>query len=195
LGQFFWPIAQIAPAFSHSFPAIFKQQKDVLCLVPMAVDQTPYFRTSRDYAERLGYPKPAMICSKFLPSLAGENAKMSSTGNTANQTIYLSDDNKTMANKVKRHAFSGGKLNLEQHRKEGGDITVDMSFRYLSFFLEDDKELEQIADSYSSGRLLSGELKQKAIDVIAAFLKLHQERRAKITKQTLEQFMSIKKFL
>ena len=45
---------------------------------------------------------------------------------------------------INKHAFSGGKDTIEEHRRLGGDITVDISFQYLSFFLEDDERLEQI---------------------------------------------------
>lgn len=33
---------------------------------------------------------------------------------------------------------------MEEHRKYGGNAEVDVSFMYLTFFLEDDDELEKI---------------------------------------------------
>ena len=45
---------------------------------------------------------------------------------------------------INRHAFSGGKDTIEEHRKLGGDVTVDISYQYLSFFLEDEEKLQQI---------------------------------------------------
>lgn len=45
---------------------------------------------------------------------------------------------------INKHAFSGGKDTIEEHRKFGGNPDVDVSFMYLTFFLEDDEQLEQI---------------------------------------------------
>lgn len=45
---------------------------------------------------------------------------------------------------VNKHAFSGGKDTVEEHRMYGGNPDVDVSFMYLTFFLEDDEQLEKI---------------------------------------------------
>jgi tryptophanyl-tRNA synthetase len=45
---------------------------------------------------------------------------------------------------VNKYAFSGGQASIEEHRKLGGDCSVDTSYQYLRFFLEDDAELERI---------------------------------------------------
>lgn len=45
---------------------------------------------------------------------------------------------------VNKHAFSGGRDTVEEHRRFGGNCDVDVSFMYLTFFLEDDDKLEQI---------------------------------------------------
>lgn len=45
---------------------------------------------------------------------------------------------------INKHAFSGGKDTVEEHRKYGGNAEVDVSFMYLTFFLEDDDQLEKI---------------------------------------------------
>lgn len=45
---------------------------------------------------------------------------------------------------VNKHAFSGGRDTIEEHRQFGGNCDVDVSFMYLTFFLEDDDKLEQI---------------------------------------------------
>lgn len=45
---------------------------------------------------------------------------------------------------INKHAFSGGKDTVEDHRKFGGNPDVDVSFMYLTFFLEDDEQLEKI---------------------------------------------------
>lgn len=109
IGQLYWPIQQIVPAFSDAFPHLFPVGgPKALCVVPMGVDQAVYFRCARDYADRLGYPKPVMICAQFLPGLEGEGDKMSSTGAGADKSIYLNSDEKAVRTKVKKYAFSGG---------------------------------------------------------------------------------------
>jgi tryptophanyl-tRNA synthetase len=96
-------------------------------------------------------------------------------------TIALTDDPETVADAVRTHAYSGGKSSVEAHRREGGDPEVDTAYRYLhAFFEEDDAEVERIASQYRSGELLSGELKQLAIDAITDFLAAHQRRRAEL---------------
>ena len=47
---------------------------------------------------------------------------------------------------VNKYAFSGGCDTVEDHRKYGGDVTVDIAYQYLTFFLEDDEKLAQIKE-------------------------------------------------
>ena len=54
---------------------------------------------------------------------------------------------------------------MEEHREKGGDCEVDVSYMYLRFFLEDDEKLEEIRQQYSSGQMLTGELKAELIKV------------------------------
>ena len=41
-------------------------------------------------------------------------------------------------------AFSGGRDTIEEHRKLGGNTLVDVSYQYLTFFLNDDEKLATI---------------------------------------------------
>uniref|UniRef100_A0A671RYH1 Tryptophan--tRNA ligase, cytoplasmic n=1 Tax=Sinocyclocheilus anshuiensis TaxID=1608454 RepID=A0A671RYH1_9TELE len=142
IGKVSFPAVQAAPSFSSSFPQIFGERTDVQCLIPCAIDQDPYFRMTRDVAPRIGYPKPALLHSTFFPALQGAQTKMSASD--ANSSIFLTDSAKQIKNKINKHAFSGGKDTVEEHRKCGGNPDVDVSFMYLSFFLEDDEQLEKI---------------------------------------------------
>ena len=45
---------------------------------------------------------------------------------------------------INRYAFSGGGETAEEHKEKGGNCDVDISFKYLTFFLEDDNRLEEI---------------------------------------------------
>jgi len=47
---------------------------------------------------------------------------------------------------INKYAFSGGRDTIEEHRKHGGNTEVDVSYQYLSFFLEDDAKLQKIKE-------------------------------------------------
>nr|XP_057947456.1 tryptophan--tRNA ligase, cytoplasmic [Doryrhamphus excisus] len=188
IGKISFPAIQAAPSFSNSFPHIFGDKKDIQCLIPCAIDQDPYFRMTRDVAPRLGYPKPALLLSTFFPALQGAQTKMSASD--ANSSIFLTDTAKQIKNKINKYAFSGGKDTVEEHRKYGGNVEVDVSFMYLSFFLEDDEQLEKIRQDYTSGALLTGELKKILIETLQPLIAKHQEQRKQITDETVKQFMT-----
>lgn len=190
IGKIGFPAAQAAPAFSTTFPFIFGNNK-IPVLIPCAIDQDPYFRMTRDVSPRLGFPKPALIHSSFFPALQGAKTKMSASD--ANSAIFLTDTSKQIKNKINKHAFSGGKSTLEEHRQFGGNTEIDVSFQLLRFFLEDDEELEKIRVSYSKGELLSGEIKKIAIETLQPIVANHQTKRKEVTDEILEQFMTPRK--
>lgn len=172
IGFSFYPAIQI-------LPSLFEKKR---CLIPSAIDQDPYWRIQRDIAESLGYYKAAALHSKFIPALTGIDEKMSSS--RPETTINLNDDDKTVRNKIYRHAFSGGKSSIEEHRKLGGDPNVDVPFQWLYMFFEpDDKRIEQIRAEYKSGQMLTGALKDILVEKVTAFLQEHRERRAKARGQ------------
>lgn len=61
-----------------------------------------------------------------------------------NSSIFTTDKAAQIKNKINKHGFSGGKETEEEHRREGGDTEVDVAYQYLTFFLEDDEELERL---------------------------------------------------
>lgn len=58
----------------------------------------------------------------------------------------MTDKAKDIKTKINKHGFSGGRETVEDHRRLGGDPDVDVSYQYLSFFLEDDEELKKVYD-------------------------------------------------
>lgn len=190
IGKITFPSIEAAPAFSTTFPFIF-ENKVVPCLVPCAIDQDPYFRLTRDVAARLKLPKPALLHSTFLPALQGAQHKMSASD--PNASIFLNDTPKQIKNKINKYAFSGGQATVEEHRLKGGNTAVDISFKYLTYFLEDDERLLEIKNSYESGEMLTGDLKRIAIDTISEYVKEYQVRRAKVTDEVMQSFFKIRK--
>ena len=187
IGKIMFPAVQAVPSFSSSFPFIFGGRKDITCLIPCAIDQDPYFRMTRDVAQTLKCRKPALLHSRFFPALQGAQTKMSASDD--NSSIFLTDTPKQVKNKVNKHAFSGGGQSMEEHRANGGNCDVDISYQYLTFFLEDDAKLAQIRKDYSSGKMLTGELKKELIDIITPILEKHQTARKNLTEQDVLAFM------
>ena len=87
-----------------------------------------------------------------------------------------------------KHAYSGGKTTLEQHRELGGNLAVDVSYQYLLYFCDDDTRMKEIAHNYRSGKMLSGEIKTIMADYVCEIVKKHQENRAQITPEVLRHF-------
>lgn len=206
-GQLCWPSFQCAPAYSNSFPDILHKEgpyseplpdgtkfytgPHMRCLVPMAIDQDPYFRMARDFVDKHkseGYIKPATIHSRFLTALEGPNAKMSSSGNS--QALFLSDSPAEIKKKINKHAYSGGQASIEDHRKYGGDLNIDVPFQYLLYLCDDDSKMKEIAQKYRSGEMLTGEIKEIMIEYVTKVITEHQQARAAITDETLRKFFN-----
>ncbi|KAJ3762610.1 tryptophanyl-tRNA synthetase [Lentinula raphanica] len=187
IGKIHFAAIQAAPSFSNSFPQIFGTVSNIPCFIPCAIDQDPYFRLTRDVAQKLKYPKPSLIHSKFFPALQGPQTKMSASD--PNSSIYMTDKAAQIKNKINKHGFSGGQETEEEHRRLGGDTEVDVAYQYLTFFLEDDEELAKMGEDYRAGRLLTGQLKAKCIQLLQQFVAEFQERRAKVTDEQINMFM------
>lgn len=191
IGKIAFPAIQAATSFSAGFPLIFGGRPDIPCLIPCAIDQDPYFRMTRDVAPRLGFPKPALIHSTFIPALQGAQTKMS--GSDPNSSVYLTDSPDEIAHKINNYAFSGGRATLDEHRKHGGNCDIDISYKYLSFFLDDDAELEKIRKAYSSGEMTTGELKKKLIVILQKIVADHQRRRNAVSNELVFEYMTPRK--
>ncbi len=146
-------------------------------VVPVGADQDPHLRLARDVSQRIKEFRFLQLSStyhKFLPGLNGE--KMSSSD--PQSFVALTDAPQEAAEKIRKHAFSGGQPTIEQHRKNGGNPEIDTSFQMLFYGLEpDDKKIERIRGEYASGKMLTGELKQYLIEKMTLFLTQHQKKR------------------
>jgi tryptophanyl-tRNA synthetase len=190
IGQVAFPAIQATPSFSSSFPHMFGSS-NLPCLIPCAIDQDPYFRITRDIAPRLGWHKPALVHSKFFPSLQGSFTKMSAS--MENSAIYLSDMAEQIKYKIHKHAFSGGRDTLAEHRKYGGNPDIDVSYQYLRFFVDDNTRLEQLHSGYRAGTITSGEMKTHLVKRLQEIISEHQHVRATITDDMIRHVMSVRK--
>lgn len=188
IGKIHFASVQISAAFPSSFPDVLGLPDKTPSLIPCAIDQDPYFRVCRDVADKLKFAKPSLIHAKFFPALQGSTTKMSASD--LNSSIYLDDTPAQIKNKINKHAFSGGQPTLEEHRALGGDIDVDVSYQYLSFFTNDDEKLSKLAAGYKSGEVLSGEMKKECIAVLQEIVAEFQDRRKKIDNEILKTYMT-----
>lgn len=191
IGKISFPAIQASPSFSSSFPEIFNGRSDIPCLIPCAIDQDPYFRMTRDVAPRMNCLKPALIHSTFFPALQGAQTKMSASDPTS--SIFVTDSDKQIKDKINKYAFSGGGATVEEHKEKGGNCDVDVSFQYLTFFIEDDDRLEEIRKTYTSGELLTGFLKKELVEILQKLVGEHRQRRASLTDDVVKQFMTPRK--
>ncbi len=198
IGKWAFPPMQIAPCFSSSFPGILKD--NMQCLIPCAIDQEPYFRLARTIAPPLKQEKPTIIASKFFPALQGVDSKMSSTSKVLNRaekvsTIFLTDTPEQIKSNIRKFAFSGGQDSKEKHILIGANLDVDVPFQWLTFFLEDDDELEEIKQKYKKGELFTSQVKERLAEVLIQFAEEHAKRRAQVTEEQLNFVMSRRSIL
>lgn len=180
IGKIDFPAIQAAPSFSSSFPLIFNGKKDIPCLIPCAIDQDPYFRMTRDVAPKLKYPKPALLHSSFLPALSGAQTKMSASIDTT--SIFLTDNEQQIAEKIEKYAHSAE-----------GDCDTDVAFQYLSYFLDDQTQLEQIKADYTDHKITSRQVKQLIIHVLQRLVADFQMKRKDVTDEMVAQFCAPRK--
>jgi tryptophanyl-tRNA synthetase len=182
VGMFWYTSMQAVPAF---LPSVLSGKK-MPCLIPLGVDQDPHFRVTRDIMPKLGFPKPALLHGKLVAGLM-EGGKMSAS--IPHSAIWLQDTEKEVREKIIKHAFSGGRASLEEHRRLGGVPEVDASYQWLNAFFEpDDKRIQKIYNDYKSGKMLTKDLKEIFIQKVVAFLKEHQKKRGQAKKQ-LDKFI------
>ncbi len=181
LGSIFYTSMQAVPAFIKSV----EDGKNVPCFIPMGIDQDVHFRIARDVIEKLGYYKPAVMNSKFMPGLKGQQ-KMSASD--PDNTIYLNDSPEEVRRKVNR-AITGQQSTAELQKKLGGDPDKCAVCQYFKFFFEpDDKKLAAIFKAERDGTILAGEHKAQLTTAINNFLEEHRKHRERV-KGHLDEFL------
>ncbi|KAF6137134.1 hypothetical protein GIB67_030898 [Kingdonia uniflora] len=100
------------------------------------------------------------------------------SGSDPNSAIYVKNYSKGIKKKANNYVFSFGQDYVENHRKYGVNLEVDM--KYLSFFLEDDAELENIC-----------EVKKCLIEVLTEIVKRYRKARATVTDEMVYAFMAL----
>ena len=180
IGMIGFPSIQAAPCF---LPSIL-EGKPIPVLIPAAIDQDPYWRMTRDVAERLGYYKPAQIHSKFLPGL-GISGKMSSS--KPETALFTTDDPEIIEKKVSS-AFTGGQATVALQRKLGGNPAGCPVFWYLRYLFDTERQSDERLLRCRSGNLLCGECKSDLAVQSKSFL-LEFKKRRESAKDEIQEFM------
>ena len=181
VGTLFYTSMQAVPAFLKSV----QEGRNIPCLIPLGLDQDVHFRVARNAIDKLGYYKPAIMHSKFLPSLKG-GPKMSSSD--PDNTIYLNDSPETVVKKVNK-AITGQQSTSELQKKLGGDPDKCAVCQYNRYIFEPDgKKLKKIFDGERNGTLLAGEHKKDLAEKINRFLEDHRKKKEKL-RGSLDGFM------
>jgi tryptophanyl-tRNA synthetase len=180
IGWIFWPAIQAVPCFIHKKLT----GENVPALIPAAIDQDPYWRVTRDVAQKLGYYKPAQIHCRFLPGL-GPGGKMSAS--EPETSIFTMDPPELVKRKM-WNAFTGGKPTAAEQRKTGADPTICSLFHYYVYlFEEEDKSLMERERKCKTGEMLCGECKNDLVLKLNKFLAEHRKRREK-AKDVIEEY-------
>ncbi len=180
IGMIGFPPVQAAPCF---LPSII-ENKPTPVLIPAAIDQDPYWRVTRDIAEKLGYPKPAQIHSKFIPGLTSLGKMSSSKPETA---LFTVDDPEILETKIK-NTFTGGQPTVALQRKLGGNANICPVYWYLNYLFDTEKESRERYSDCTSGNLLCGECKNDMIKKVKPFIKDIQTKRIK-AQNLIKDFM------
>lgn len=181
IGMIGFPPVQAAPCF---LPSLI-EGKPTPVLIPAAIDQDPYWRMTRDVAEKMGFYKPAQIHSKFLPSLDSRGGKMSSS--KPETAIFTTDEPEVIEKKVSS-AFTGGQATVALQRLYGGNALGCPVFWYLRYFFDDQKESDERFVKCISGNLLCGECKSDLARESKSFISTLKKRRER-AKDSIEKYM------
>ena len=181
IGMVFFTSMQSAPAF---LPTVFAG-RNVPVLIPCAIDQDPHFRITRDVAPKMGYYKPALVHSRFFPSLLGLDKMSASLPETS---IFTTDSPEEARMKI-ANAFTGGRTTVKEQKELGGVPDICAVYQYLFYlFEEDDQRALELRQECVRGARACGECKNELADKVVQFLKNHQAARERARDQ-IEDFI------
>ncbi len=152
-------------------------------LVPVGKDNESHVEITRQIARRFNnaygevFPLPdAFVVGGTLVGTDGQ-AKMSKSLNNA---IYLSDDAKTVARKVRGMYTDPNRVRADVP----GTVEGNPVFAYLDVFNPDVAEVEALKQRYREGRVGDVEVKERLAQVLNVFLEPTRARRAFFEAQT-----------
>lgn len=164
------------------------QAGDILCvnadLVPVGKDQAPMVESTRDLARKfnetykckvLNEPKALFGVEKNVPGIDG-NEKM---GKSLGNGIYLSDDEKTLHEKIMKVYTDPARI----HATDPGTVEGNVAFVYHDLFNDNKEEVAELKDRYVKGTVGDVEVKEKLFVAMNKVLTPIRERRMEAEKK------------
>lgn len=131
-----------------------------------------------------GFLLPSSTYHRFISGLDGN--KMSSS--RPQYAIFLTDENEEIKRKIWA-AKTGGAVSAEEQRKYGGKPEDCIIYEIFTYgIIEDDKELSEIYNDCKSGKLLCGQCKKLAYELISNFVQELKERREE-AKEKIKEYV------
>ena len=131
-----------------------------------------------------GFFQPSATFHRFMTGLTGE--KMSSS--KPESAIFLTDTSEEAKKKIMR-SKTGGAQTLEEQKKCGGKPDECVVYElFLYHLIKDDKELHEIYTNCKQGKLMCGQCKKQAAELMQKMLIDLKDKRKKAEKE-------IKKYL
>ena len=148
-------------------------------LVPVGKDNEAHVEITREIARRFNFlygdvfPEPDALVPDVgtLPGTDGQGKMSKSAGNA----IFLSDDPRTVAQKVRAMYTDPARIRADIPGKVEGNPV----FAYHDAFNPDLAEVNDLKDRYRTGRVGDVEVKKKLLTAIEAFLEPIRERRTR----------------
>lgn len=146
-------------------------------LVPVGKDNEAHIELCRDIARRFNqlygeiFPLPEVLLSSF-PTLMGTDGK-GKMSKSANNAIYLSDDEKTVEKKVKAMYTDPQRV----HAHIPGTVEGNPVFMYHDVFNTNKDEVQSLKERYREGSVGDVEVKGQLIAALQRFLQPIRERR------------------
>jgi tryptophanyl-tRNA synthetase len=155
-------------------------------VIPVGVDQDPHIRFTRDLAQifykKYGFVLPSSTYHKLMKGLDG-SPKMSKR---LMNYFTLHDKPETIAKRIS-NAFTGGRATIKEQRELGGVPEICPVYEICMFhFVEDDSEIVKVYNDCKAGRLMCGEHKKQAIDIVSRFVREHQQKKKKFLGKARE---------
>ncbi len=186
VGFMTYPVDQVADICMVS-PYPFQKENQVL--VPVGEDQVPHLEYARVLARRFNekYGEVFTPCSALVGKvgrLVGTDgqAKMSKS---LNNCIYLSDDQQTVKDKVKK-MFTDPKRTSPD---VPGETKNNPVFIYHRAFNPNQQEVADLAERYQKGKVGDVEVKEKLALALNTFLEPIRERRASFEKIDIREIL------
>ncbi len=147
-------------------------------LVPVGKDNLAHIELTRDIAKRFNqyygdvFPVPEPLLGS-TPTLIGTDGK-SKMSKSLNNTIFLSDDEKTVNKKVKGMYTDPNRI----HANVPGTVEGNPVFIYHDIFNPNKDEIADFQKRYREGNIGDVEIKSRLAEAINTFLAPIRERRA-----------------